>query len=179
MVTYLLFGMDCRTPTEAALLKPSSLWPGDIQDYREELSPSLSSAREIAAKAVQKAQQCYKASYDSKLKPITYRVSDRVMVKFPADDSINFLAHGMVLTGFPQSMDRMLVFWKYITHRMEEFKFTSHIAHLTFPQGSIGMGERCEVVPLIGWNKFLLIINKIQQPILKMKELVHKKTQMI
>ena len=79
--------MDCRTPTEAALLKPSSLQPGDIQDYREELSLSLSSAREIAAKAVQKAQQRYKASYDSKLKPITYRVSDWVMAKFPADET--------------------------------------------------------------------------------------------
>ena len=49
------------------------------------MSLSLSSAREIAAKLVQKAQQRYKAPYDSKLKPITYRVSDWVMVKFPAD----------------------------------------------------------------------------------------------
>ena len=85
--SYLLFGMDCRTPTEAAFLKPSSLQPGDTQDYREELSFSLSSAREIAAKAVQKAQQRYKASYDHKLKPITYHVSDWVMVKFPADET--------------------------------------------------------------------------------------------
>jgi len=29
--SYLLFGMDCTTPTEAALLKPSSLQPGDIR----------------------------------------------------------------------------------------------------------------------------------------------------
>ena len=71
---------------------------------------------------------------------------------------------------------------------MEEFKFTSlmsNLAHQTFLQGSIGTGKRGEdqVIPLNGWNKFLLIINKMQQPItgaykpymllpiLKMKEL--------
>ena len=80
---FCLISIVRRIPTEAALLKPSSLRPGDIQDYREELSLSLSSAREIAAKAVQKAQQHYKASYDSKLKPI----SDWVMVKFPAGET--------------------------------------------------------------------------------------------
>ena len=85
--SYLLFGVDCRTPTETAFLQPAFLQPGDTQDYREELSLSLSSAREIAAKAVQKAQQLYKASYDKKLKPVTYHISDWVMVKFPADET--------------------------------------------------------------------------------------------
>ena len=55
--------MDYKTPTEAAVLfKALFLQPGDTQDYREGLSLSLSLAREIAAKAVQKAQQRYKAS---------------------------------------------------------------------------------------------------------------------
>ena len=36
---------------------------------------------------MQKAQQRYKASYDKKLKPVTYRISDWVMVKFPADET--------------------------------------------------------------------------------------------
>ena len=61
-----------KPPTDAALLKPSSLQPGDTQNYREGLSISLSSSREIAAKAIHKAQQHYKTSYDWKLKPITY-----------------------------------------------------------------------------------------------------------
>ena len=85
--SYLLFGMDCRTPTEAVFLKPALLQPGDARDYREELSLSLSSAHDIAAKAVQKAQEHYKASYDKKLKPVTYHISDWVMVKFPADET--------------------------------------------------------------------------------------------
>ena len=42
--SYLLFGMDCRSPSEAALLPPSALQPVDVEDYREELTLSLSSA---------------------------------------------------------------------------------------------------------------------------------------
>ena len=48
--SYLLFGMDCRTPTEAALLPPSPIQPTDVSDYREKLTMSLSSAREPAAR---------------------------------------------------------------------------------------------------------------------------------
>ena len=57
---------------------------------------------------------------------------------------------------------------KYIAHRMEEFKFISHVsslAPLTFYQGFIVTGERGEdqVVPLNGWNKFLLLINQLNE----------------
>ena len=31
--SYLLFGMDCRSPIEAALLPPKHLTPADISDY--------------------------------------------------------------------------------------------------------------------------------------------------
>jgi len=43
--SYLLYGMDCRTPTEAAFLPPSQLQMCDVADYREELTLALSSAR--------------------------------------------------------------------------------------------------------------------------------------
>ena len=45
-----------RTPTEAALLPPTQLMPTEMEDYQEEVILSLSSARELAAKAIQKAQ---------------------------------------------------------------------------------------------------------------------------
>ena len=61
--SYLLFGVDCRTPTDAEFLNPTSLQLTDIQDYREELSLSLASTRDIAAKAVQAAQKRYKRQY--------------------------------------------------------------------------------------------------------------------
>ena len=54
--SYLLFGVDCRTPTDAEFLNPTSLQLTDVQDYCEELSLSLTSARDIAVKAVQAAQ---------------------------------------------------------------------------------------------------------------------------
>jgi len=50
--SFLLFGVDCRTPSESALLPPSSLDPTDVADYREELALSLSSARALAASQI-------------------------------------------------------------------------------------------------------------------------------
>lgn len=64
--SYLLFGVDCRTPTEAALLPPTHLQPTEVEDYREELTLMLSSARELATKAIQKAQKKNKRLYDRK-----------------------------------------------------------------------------------------------------------------
>ena len=62
--SYLLFGIDCRSPVEATLLPPNQLEPTNVRDYREELRLSLSSARTTAAKAIQKAQAKYKKQYD-------------------------------------------------------------------------------------------------------------------
>ena len=85
--SFLLFGLDCRSPTEAALLPPSSLQVTDVQDYREELVLSLSSAWELAAKSIQTAQNKYKLQYDKKATPIDYRVGDWVLIRFPQDES--------------------------------------------------------------------------------------------
>ena len=54
--SFLLFGLDCRTPTEAAYLPVTEISPTDVSDYREELMTSLTSARDLAAKAIRKAQ---------------------------------------------------------------------------------------------------------------------------
>ena len=64
--SYLLFGFDCRSPTEAALLPPTPVKPTDVSDYREEPVLSLSSARDLAAKAIQKSQNKYKKHFDCK-----------------------------------------------------------------------------------------------------------------
>ena len=55
--SYLLFGK-----TEAALLPPHSLEPGGVEDYREELTLSLSAARMLAAESIQRAQKRYKTN---------------------------------------------------------------------------------------------------------------------
>ena len=62
--SFLLFGMDLRTPSEAALFPPSRLEPTMVENYREELITSLSSARELAAKHLKRKQQQSKEHYD-------------------------------------------------------------------------------------------------------------------
>ena len=51
--SFLLFWMELRSPTEAALLLAESVEPADLSDYREQLMSSLSSARELAASNIQ------------------------------------------------------------------------------------------------------------------------------
>ena len=85
--SFLLFGIDCRTPSEAALLPPSSLEPVDVSDYRQQMVLSLSLARKNATECVKKAQKKYKNYYDKKATPRLYSVGDWVLVRFPAEES--------------------------------------------------------------------------------------------
>ena len=85
--SFLLFGIDCRTPTEAALLPPSPLEPVDVSDYRQQLVLSLTAARQTAVDCVKKAQQKYKKFYDRKASSRPYQIGDWVLVRFPAEES--------------------------------------------------------------------------------------------
>ena len=85
--SFLLFGIDCRTPSEAALLPPNSVESMDVSDYRQQMVLSLSSARETAHKCVKKAQEKYKTYYDKKATLRPYNIGDWVLVKFPADET--------------------------------------------------------------------------------------------
>ena len=59
--SYLLFGVDCHFPTEAALMPNKQISPTNVSDYREELTLSLFSARMLATKT---SQQQYKEQDD-------------------------------------------------------------------------------------------------------------------
>ena len=48
---------------------------------------SLSSARQLAASSIQKAQAKYKEQYDRKTKETMFRVGDWILVRFPQDES--------------------------------------------------------------------------------------------
>ena len=61
--SFLLFGMDCRQPTEAAFMPPTPTGSLIMCDYRQELVKVLTSARQCAVKTIQKAQKKYKAQY--------------------------------------------------------------------------------------------------------------------
>ena len=52
-----LFGMSCRTPSEAAYIPPARMQLTDIGDYREEVTLVLSSVRENAAKSIHRAEE--------------------------------------------------------------------------------------------------------------------------
>lgn len=88
--SFLLFGVDCRSPTEAALVPPQdSQVTGveDITDYREELIILLSTARNEACRAIRKAQKRYKVQHDKRTHGKDMKIGDWVLVYFPADDS--------------------------------------------------------------------------------------------
>ena len=85
--SFLLLGIDCRTPTEAALLQPQELEPTDVADYREELVLSLSTARKLAAESIKSAQSRYKKTYDKLSREADYQLGDWVLVRFPQEET--------------------------------------------------------------------------------------------
>ena len=74
--SFLLFGIDCRTPSEAALLPPVQSEIEEFTDYRQELVISLSSARQEAVKSIRKTQKRYKTQYDKKQCQVEFKTGD-------------------------------------------------------------------------------------------------------
>ena len=85
--SYLLFGFDCCSPTESALLPAKSLGVTDVGDYREQMVLSLSTVRSLAMKANREAQQQYKLQYDKTAKLTKFRIGDWVLIYFPQDEA--------------------------------------------------------------------------------------------
>ena len=85
--SFLVYGVDCRYPTKAALLPPTPTKPVAVEDHQEELVLMLGQARKQAVVAIQKAQKRYKKSYDQCAKDPTLQVGDWVLVKFPQEES--------------------------------------------------------------------------------------------
>ena len=84
--SYLLFVIDCRTPTEAALLPPSHE-PIELSSYREEMILSLFTARNGAAKRIQKSQKKNKDYYDQRATHTSYKLGDWILIRFPAEET--------------------------------------------------------------------------------------------
>ena len=81
--SFLLYGMDLRSPAEAELLAPEPHPPVSAEDYREQLIQTLLSSRHLAEETMRKPQKRYKFQFDKKARQRHYRVGDWVMVKFP------------------------------------------------------------------------------------------------
>ena len=64
-LSFLLFGVDCHSPTDAVFLL-TAISPGiSFTDYRQELMASLHSAWKLATQSIQEAQQQYKINTTS------------------------------------------------------------------------------------------------------------------
>ena len=87
--SFLLFGRDFRTPTEVYFMPASPVYVGAVEDYREELMVSLSSARELTVENIQKAQEKYKRNYDRRVSTPSspMKCGDWVLVHFPHEES--------------------------------------------------------------------------------------------
>ena len=81
--SFLLFGVDLKSPTEAALLPPQPTESVDLTDYHEELILSLATARDLAVQSIKAAQNHYKKQYDKRAKVVDMRVGYWVFVLFP------------------------------------------------------------------------------------------------
>ena len=94
--SFLLFGMDCRTPSQAAYLKPTDLYPTDVDDYRTEMKLAITSARKLAATKIQQAQK-YKAMYDKRVNCTekSFQIGQWVLAHFLQDNTVNCHIHGI------------------------------------------------------------------------------------
>jgi len=85
-LSFLLYGFDCRTPTEAALLPTKPLKATDVSDYHEQMMLMLSSARSLAKEVNRGSQRRYKAQYDKSANDFKIRIGDWVLVYFAQDE---------------------------------------------------------------------------------------------
>ena len=56
-------------------------------DYREKLTTSLASAREIATEAIRKAQWRYKKNYDRRTSATKYKAGEWILIRFPHEET--------------------------------------------------------------------------------------------
>ena len=85
--SFLLFGWDCKSPTEAAFMPPEDVTPTSVADYREELMLNLSLARKSALENIRRSQRKYKLQYDGKTNPYQYQIGDWILIRFPSDET--------------------------------------------------------------------------------------------
>ena len=82
-----MFGVDLKTPSQAALFPPHPLTPTTVESYREEVMLSLSSARALASKRFKQSQEKAKKRYDKNAEARDYRQGDWVLVNMPSTET--------------------------------------------------------------------------------------------
>ena len=81
---YMLHGRDPRLPNAGILSQIPSPYLLDSDDYKEELTTSLTTAWAAAKECIKGAQDRQKRAYDKKAKDHHYKVGDRIMIHMPS-----------------------------------------------------------------------------------------------
>ena len=79
--------MGCCSPSEAYLLPTLVSRPSSLDNYREELTLSLRTARNNAASRIRRTQTKYKKGYDRSAKETQFRVGQWVLVRFSCEET--------------------------------------------------------------------------------------------
>ena len=149
--SYLLFGFDCRSPTESAPSPAKSLGVTDVSDYREQMVLSLSTARSLAMKANREAQQRYKLQYDKTAKLTKFRIGDWVLIYFPQDETgkSRKLSHPWHMMGhieLPHEMSQILQLQRSTFQMIYQYRYTrqgsSIVLLYTLPSGFYWYGTK-------------------------------------
>ena len=85
--SFLMFGVDLHSPTEAAIIPAETVYECDVTDYKQELILSLSSARELAVTNIKEGQQLNKERYDQRVHTKKLKVGDWVLIRFSQEES--------------------------------------------------------------------------------------------
>ena len=79
--SYLLYGMDFKTPSKAAYIPPSLLQMIDIEDYEDEVTLVLSKTRQL------KVYNEHNSAIKSKANSIKYHTGECIFVQYPANET--------------------------------------------------------------------------------------------
>jgi len=116
--SFLLFGLDCKSSTEAALLPPEPLTTTSVSDYREQSILSLSSARELALNHIQEEGKAKKVL--SWLADLSLEEYGYILPKLLIDDFLGSGPHSIVYLGTYEGNEQVVV--KVIDHDL-------HVSH--------------------------------------------------
>ena len=156
--SFLMFGVDLKTPSQAALFPPRPLTPTTVVSYREEVMLSLSSARALASKRFKQSQEKAKKRYDKKAEARDYHQGDWVLVKMPSTEtgknrklSQPWYGPYRVITFTETDMTRSTAL------RTVKSKCTGVVSHLTLQAchlviSGTDVSTAVQVVHLDGWR---------------------------
>ena len=126
--SFLLFGIDCCSPTKAAYLPTTTSPAIPIADYRRELIHSLISAGKLACQCVVEAQKRYKFQYDKHYNLSTFNLGIGFLFIFHRMRLVRYASYhdpGTVPIGLSLSMSLKSLSSRSISQTTAQSRSTS------------------------------------------------------